>query len=66
MDIGNVESVARAASELSQARTGEAVAVAVLKKAMDIQAQGVAQLIGALPQPANTPPHLGNNVNTFA
>lgn len=45
----------------------QAVSIAVLKKAIDLQAQGAAQLIQALPTPAvNHPPHLGNNVNTFA
>lgn len=64
MDIG---STASASSALIQARTADAVAVAVLKKANDLQAQTAAQLIQALPQPAAiSTPNLGNNVNTFA
>ena len=67
MDVGNVSSIASVATQMSQARTDDAVAVAVLRKAMDIQAQGAAQLLEALPQPAsNNPPNLGNNVNAFA
>lgn len=66
MDISNVGSVAQAATQLSQARTVDAVSVAVLKKAMDIEAQSAAQLLQALPQVTSNPPHLGNNVNTFA
>lgn len=50
---------------------GDAVGMAVLKKAMDIQAQNAAALIAALPQPpqqsaANLPPNLGQNINTTA
>lgn len=64
MDISSVGSVP---SSLSQASTGDAVAISVLKKAIDIQAQNAVQLIQALPQPAaSNPPNLGNNVNTFA
>lgn len=49
----------------------DAVGVSVLKKALDIQAQGAMALIAALPQPpqqsaANLPPNLGQNINTTA
>lgn len=64
MDIGSIGNVA---SVLSQAQTGDAVALAVFKKANDMQAQTAAQLIQALPQPtAGVTPSLGNNVNAFA
>lgn len=64
MDIGSIGSVA---SALSQAKTGDAVAIAVLKKANDIQSQTALQLIQALPQPAaGVTPSLGNSVNAFA
>jgi len=64
MDIASVGNVSAA---LSQAKTGDALAITVLKKANDIQAQSAMQLIQALPQPAgNNPPNLGNSVNTFA
>ena len=64
MDVSSIGSVSRA---LSQASTGDAVAILVLKKAMDIQAQSAMQLIQALPQlPASNPPNLGNGVDTFA
>lgn len=64
MDIGSVGNVS---SALSQAKTGDAVAIAVLKKANDIQAQSALQLIQALPQaPAGVTASLGNNVNAFA
>lgn len=64
MDISSVGNVSPA---LSQAKTGDVVAIAVLKKALDIQAQGALQLIQALPQAAaSSPPNLGNGINTFA
>ena len=64
MDISSVGNVSAA---LSQAGTGDAVALAVLKKSLDIQAQSAIQLIQALPQPApSTPPNLGNGVNVYA
>lgn len=49
----------------------DAVGVAVLKKANDIQAQTAMALINAIPQPpqqsaANLPPNLGQNINTTA
>lgn len=64
MDISSAGNVTAA---LSQANTGDAVAIAVLKKALDIQAQGALQLLQALPQPAaSNPPNLGNSVDTFS
>ncbi|MBS1227624.1 MAG: hypothetical protein H6R17_901 [Proteobacteria bacterium] len=64
MDISSVGSISAA---VSQAQTGDAVGIAVLKKAIDLQAQGALQLIESLPQPAtNSPPNLGQGVNTFA
>ena len=62
----NISSVSQTASAASQVATGEAVAVMVLKKTLELQSQSALQLIAALPQPAtNNPPNLGNSVNTF-
>jgi len=63
----DVSAIASMATEMSQARTTEALQVAVLKKALDIQEQGALQLIEAASQviPSN-PPHLGNAVDTVA
>ena len=63
----DVSAIASMATEMSQARTAEALQVAVLKKALDIQEQGALKLIEAASQviPSN-PPHLGNDVDTFA
>ena len=63
----NISAIANVASELSQANTSDAIAIAVLKKALDMQAQSALQLIQALPQPVtSSPPNLGNGVNAFA
>ena len=64
MDISSVGSIP---ASISQASTGDAVAISVLKKSLDIQAQSAMQLIQALPQvTTNSPPNLGGSVNTFA
>lgn len=63
MDVGSISSLSTA---LSQARTGDAVAVLVMKKAMDVQAQSALQLLQALPQPASNPANLGNSVDVRA
>lgn len=65
----NINNLGNISSSLSSASTGDAVAVSVLKKSLDIQAQAAMQLIEALPQqPASTAPvgSLGHKVNTFA
>lgn len=59
----DIAAVGNMSSALSQARTGDAVAVLVMKKAMDIQAQTALQLLQALPQAASNPPNLGNSVD---
>jgi hypothetical protein len=61
MDVGSVGGVSSALTQSS-----DAVSVAVLKKAMDIEAKSVTQLIDALPQVSNNPPNLGNNVDVNA
>ena len=63
----DVSSIASIATELSQARTADAVSIAVLRKALDIQEQGALQLIQALPLATTVnPPNLGNSIDTFA
>ncbi len=64
-----INSTAGISASLSQAQTGDAVAVSVLKKALDIQASSAEQLIQALPQTASTAlsvDGLGQKINTFA
>ena len=64
MEINTVGSTPVA---ISQTTTGDAVAISVMKKALEIPSQNVQQLIQALPLPSTSNPlNLGNNVNTFA
>lgn len=62
MDIANISSLSTA---LTQTKAGDDVGTLVLKKALDLQAQSVAQLIQTLPQPSN-PPNLGNSIDVKA
>ena len=65
----NVNSVGSVPASLASATTGDAVAVTVLRKSLDLQAQSALQLIASLPQVQAAPgttPTLGNRVNTFA
>jgi hypothetical protein len=51
---------------MSQTKTSETAELAVLKKAIDIQAEGAIALLEALPQPtpsSNLPANLGQNLN---
>lgn len=67
MDISGMGNVAAASSALSQAQTGDAVGITVLKKAMDIQAQNAAQLIESAAQVGrNNPSHLGQSIDVSA
>lgn len=59
----DASTIATAASAFSSAQTGNVVQLTVLKKAQDIEAQGVIALVNALPQPS-FPSSLGQNVNT--
>lgn len=65
-----IASLAKVATHMSQARTNESTELAVLKKAIDIQAEGALALLKALPQPASgnapagsLPENLGQNIN---
>lgn len=63
MDLTGLSSLSTA---LSQSRTGDAAAILVQKKAMELEAQNAAQLVQALPQPSNNPPHLGQSIDVKA
>lgn len=63
MDVSGITEIA---TNLARGKTTEAVQLAVLKKAIDIQAQGAMQLVQAASQVVyNNPPNLGNQVDTF-
>jgi hypothetical protein len=63
-----ISGIANLATRIDTARTNQAVGIAVLNKALDVQVANAATLLQALPplQPANLPRHLGQNVNTTA
>lgn len=63
MDVGNI---ARLAINMSVARTDQTVGIAVLRKALDVQANGAMSLIAAIPAPQSPSSSLGQNVNTTA
>lgn len=64
----DTSSIASLATSMASTATGQAVGVAVLKKAMDIEANGALALLQAIPPvpAANLPAHLGQNINTTA
>ncbi len=63
-----VNNIAGLVTSLASTVTNQAVGIAVLKKAMDIQASSATAMLEALPPATsvNLPPHLGQNVNTTA
>lgn len=60
MDVSSTGSLT---SAMSSVEIRDAANMAVLKKAIDIQAQSAAQLLDALPQVSSNPPNLGNSVD---
>lgn len=65
----DTDGIAAVASSLAQERTANAVAIAVLKKSLDVQGAMALQLIASInPSPAtqNLPPHLGNHIDVTA
>jgi hypothetical protein len=65
----DVTSIAQTATTIAETGTKQAVGMAVLKKAQDVQASSASALIEAIP-PVPTAPrlpsHLGNTINTTA
>jgi hypothetical protein len=68
MDIANATTVSAAASQATQGEAADAVNLLVLRKALDIQADGALALLNALPQqPAlATEGSLGRKLNVYA
>jgi hypothetical protein len=60
MDAGSIASLAIV---MAEERNSQAIGIAVLKKALDLQASGAMALIAALPNPTD---NLGQVVNTLA
>lgn len=63
-----VNAIASLATSMEQAKTGQAIGIAVLKKALDAQSSSALALLQALPPvtSVNLPSHLGQTVNTVA
>ncbi len=66
MDIGSVTGIASLATGLAQERLAQQVSMAVLKKALDVEAAGALALVQALPPPVLLPAHLGQNIDAVA
>jgi hypothetical protein len=62
MDVNATNAVA---TTVSRAGNADAVSVAMLLKALELQTQSAAQLVQAATQTTTNPPNLGNQVNTF-
>lgn len=66
----DVTGIAALATDMARTRTAQAVQLAVLKTAMNLEAQGALQLLQAAAQStqggAGNPPQLGNRIDTFA
>ena len=71
MDVALTNSIVSTASAMASAQSADAVNIAVLKKALAIQAASAATMLDAvaqaMPQPAlATSGTLGTQINTFA
>lgn len=69
MDINGLSAngLVNMAVSQQQGALQEQVGVSMLKKAIDMQSQGVLSLINTLPQPGKgLPMNVGNNINTTA
>lgn len=63
MDVSRIASLV---TTMANQSTRDAINIAVLKKALEIQASTAATLINAMEQQASNPPHLGNTIDTTA
>jgi Putative motility protein len=70
MDISGISSPA--VSQASSQKTGDAISIAVLNKALDVEAKTAVDLINSVAKPAQEipkekmAPHLGGNVDVRA
>ncbi len=65
----DVTGIANTATALNAASTQQEVSIAVLKKAINLSAEGALSLIQAIPDNKSLqslPSHLGQNINTSA
>jgi hypothetical protein len=59
----DVSAIASGISDTRQGSVKQAAQIAVLKKAIDMEAQSMTQLLAAVP---SNPPNLGNNIDVRA
>lgn len=65
--IMDISGIANLATNMAQSQTDQAVGIAVLKKALNIETSTAATLLDAVTVPqVNLPSHLGQNINTTA
>lgn len=62
----NVSDIAGQAVAMVTQNTRDAVALAVLKKTLEIQSGSVLTLLETAAEQASNPPHLGNSIDTRA
>jgi len=62
----SVVAIAASATRMAQAQTYDAVQVAVLRKALSLSEEMALALLRAAAQSRPNPPHLGNNIDTWA
>jgi hypothetical protein len=62
----DISALSNAASSMAQARTADAVGVAVFRKALDTAASSATELINSIPKPSSNPPHLGQSIDVSA
>lgn len=65
----NVSAIGSLSTNLSTAKTDQAIGIAVLKKALDSETSTASALLDALPKvptTSNLPPNLGRTINTTA
>jgi hypothetical protein len=62
----NIDAAAALSMALSQQKVETAVQTSMLKKAMDAESQGMAQLLAALPGAGGTPAAVGQSLDISA
>lgn len=62
----DITGIAQLATSMTDARTDQAIGIAVLRKALDVETATATELLNAVPPAQNLPPHLGQNINVVA
>jgi hypothetical protein len=62
----NIEAAASLSMAVSQQKVETAVQTSMLKQAMELESQGMAQLLAALPNAGGTPSAVGQSIDISA